>query len=237
MAASALFILDLKGKPLISRNYKGDVGLGEIEHFMGLLLQREEEGTLAPLLTHGHVHFLWIKHANNQWWHTTKKNGNASLVYSFLYKVVEVFCEYFKELEEESIRDNFVIVYELLDELMDFGFPQTTDSKILQEYITQEGNKLETSKSRVPTTVTNAVSWRSEGIKYKKNEVFIDVIESVNLLGLQLGPRWGGGRVMVVGAVMGPVDGHGDAGGTGDGGGTSGGAGDEDGDGDDDGAS
>lgn len=94
----------------------------------------------------------------------------------------QVFCEYFKELEEESIRDNFVIVYELLDELMDFGFPQTTDSKILQEYITQQGNKLETGKSRVPPTVTNAVSWRSEGIKYKKNEVFIDVIESVNLL-------------------------------------------------------
>ncbi|XP_075382107.1 AP-1 complex subunit mu-2 isoform X2 [Mycteria americana] len=168
--------------PLISRNYKGDVGLGEIEHFMGLLLQREEEGALAPLLTHGKVHFLWIKHANLYLVATTKKNSNASLVYSFLYKVVEVFCEYFKELEEESIRDNFVIVYELLDELMDFGFPQTTDSKILQEYITQESNKLETGKSRVPTTVTNAVSWRSEGIKYKKNEVFIDVIESVNLL-------------------------------------------------------
>ncbi|NXY64986.1 AP1M2 protein, partial [Callaeas wilsoni] len=182
MAASALFILDLKGKPLISRNYKGDVGLGEIEHFMGVLLQREEEGTLTPVLTYGHVHFLWIKHANLYLVATTRKNGNASLVFSFLYKVVEVFCEYFKELEEESIRDNFVIVYELLDELMDFGFPQTTDSKILQEYITQEGNKLDTGKSRVPTTVTNAVSWRSEGIWYKKNEVFIDVIESVNLL-------------------------------------------------------
>ena len=30
--------------------------------------------------------------------------------------------------------------------------------------------------------VTNAVSWRSEGIKYRKNEVFLDVIESVYLL-------------------------------------------------------
>uniref|UniRef100_A0A4W3GH77 AP complex mu/sigma subunit domain-containing protein n=1 Tax=Callorhinchus milii TaxID=7868 RepID=A0A4W3GH77_CALMI len=64
---------------------------------------------------------------------TTVKNSNASLVYTFLYKIVQVFTEYFKELEEESIRDNFVIIYELLDELMDFGFPQTTDSKILQE--------------------------------------------------------------------------------------------------------
>lgn len=47
----------------------------------------------------------------------------------------QVFSEYFKELEEESIRDNFVIIYELLDELMDFGYPQTTDSKILQESV------------------------------------------------------------------------------------------------------
>ncbi|XP_053573903.1 AP-1 complex subunit mu-2 [Bombina bombina] len=182
MSASAVFILDLKGKPLICRNYKGDINMTEIDHFMPLVVQREEEGNLTPLLTHGKVHFLWIKYSNLYLVALSNKNANASLVYSFLYKVVEVFTEYFKELEEESIRDNFVIVYELLDEVMDFGFPQTTDSKILQEYITQQGNKLETGKSRVPTTVTNAVSWRSEGLKYKKNEVFIDVIESVNLL-------------------------------------------------------
>lgn len=46
-----------------------------------------------------------------------------------------MFTEYFKELEEESIRDNFVIIYELLDEMMDFGHPQTTESKILQECV------------------------------------------------------------------------------------------------------
>ncbi|XP_053907852.1 AP-1 complex subunit mu-2 isoform X2 [Cuculus canorus] len=182
MAASALFILDLKGKALLGRSYRGDVGLSELEGFPSLLEQRRQEGTLTPLLPHGHIHCLWIRHANLYLVAATKKNGNASLIYAFLYKVVEVFCEYFKELEEESIRDNFVIIYELLDELMDFGFPQTTDSKILQEYITQEGHKLETGKGRVPTTVTNAVSWRSEGLRYKKNEVFIDVIESVNLL-------------------------------------------------------
>lgn len=48
-------------------------------------------------------------------------------------------------------------------------------------YITQEGHKLEI-QPRIPMAVTNAVSWRSEGIKYRKNEVFLDVIESVNLL-------------------------------------------------------
>jgi AP-1 complex subunit mu len=104
------------------------------------------------------------------------------MILLFLHKLCEVFIEYFKELEEESIRDNFVIIYELLDEMMDFGYPQTTESKILQEYITQEYYRLETHTARPPMAVTNAVSWRSEGIKYRKNEVFLDVIESVNLI-------------------------------------------------------
>ena len=49
---------------------------------------------------------------------------------SFMHKLCQVFAEYFKEVEEESIRDNFVIVYELLDEVMDYGSPQFTDSKV-----------------------------------------------------------------------------------------------------------
>uniref|UniRef100_A0A8C5EWE7 Adaptor related protein complex 1 subunit mu 1 n=1 Tax=Gopherus evgoodei TaxID=1825980 RepID=A0A8C5EWE7_9SAUR len=142
---------------LICRNYRGDVDMSEVEHFMPILMEKEEEGMLSPILAHGGVRFMWIKHNNLYLVATSKKNACVSLVFSFLYKVVQVFSEYFKELEEESIRDNFVIIYELLDELMDFGYPQTTDSKILQEYITQEGHKLETGAPRPPATVTNAV--------------------------------------------------------------------------------
>ncbi|KAJ1500803.1 AP-1 complex subunit mu-1 [Coelomomyces lativittatus] len=65
--------------------------------------------------------------------------------------------------------------------MLDFGYPQTTEPKILREYITQESHKLEVS-AKLPMAVTNAVSWRSEGIKHRKNEVFLDVIESVNIL-------------------------------------------------------
>ena len=53
--------------------------------------------------------------------------------------------------------------------------------KLYIRYITQESHKLEI-QVRPPMAVTNAVSWRSEGIRYRKNEVFLDVIESVNLL-------------------------------------------------------
>lgn len=103
-----------------------------------------------------------------------------------------MFKEYFFELEEESLRDNFVIVYELLDEMMDFGYPQLTETKILKEYITQQSYQLEKSTktqlsqsdqlaSKASQAGTSVVSWRPEGIKYRRNEVFLDVIESVNL--------------------------------------------------------
>ncbi|CAF1419159.1 unnamed protein product, partial [Adineta ricciae] len=180
MSASAIYILDMKGKVLISRNYRGDIEMNVIEKFMQLLLEKEDESQLSPIFENGDVAFVYIKYNNVYLVCTTKINANVIMVLSFLYKCVRVFCEYFKELEEESIRDNFVIVYELLDELMDFGFPQSTDSKILQEYITQEGHKLE--DVRPPPALTQTVSWRSEGLKYRKNEVFLDVIESVNLL-------------------------------------------------------
>lgn len=35
---------------------------------------------------------------------------------------------------------------------------------------------------RPPVALTNAVSWRREGIKHRKNEIFLDVVEKLNLL-------------------------------------------------------
>ena len=62
-----------------------------------------------------------------------------------------------------------------------------TSTKTYYDYATiifsdQEGFKLDTGAPKPPPAVTNAVSWRPDGIKYRKNEVFLDVIESVNLL-------------------------------------------------------
>lgn len=104
------------------------------------------------------------------------------LILAFLYKLVSVLKSYFNEVEEESIKDNFSITYELLDEVLDHGYPQITESSILHEYIKNEAQKLTVDKVLPSSAVTNLVSWRREGIKYPKNEVFLDVIEKVNLI-------------------------------------------------------
>ena len=60
--------------------------------------------------------------------------------------------------------------YELLDEMMDFGYPQYTEARILSEFIKTDAYRMEVTQ-RPPMAVTNAVSWRSEGLQFKKNEV------------------------------------------------------------------
>jgi len=124
--------------------------------------------------------YVYIQHNNLYMLALARNNANAVALLTFLHRLIDIFKHYFKELEEESIRDNFVIIYELLDEVMDNGYPQFTEAKILSEFITVGAHQLDTPKA--PMAVTNAVSWRSEGIKYAKNEVFLDVVESVNLM-------------------------------------------------------
>lgn len=44
-----------------------------------------------------------------------------------LLQLVDLFRSYFEgALNENSVKRNFVLIYELLEETMDFGFPQLT---------------------------------------------------------------------------------------------------------------
>ena len=70
-------------------------------------------------------------------------------------------------------------------EILDFGYPQNTETDTLKMYITTEGVKSERSmedSSKITMQATGAISWRRADIKYRKNEAFVDVIEEVNLL-------------------------------------------------------
>ena len=46
--ASAIFFLDLKGKTLLARNYRGDIPMSAVEKFMPLLLDAEEDNAAPP---------------------------------------------------------------------------------------------------------------------------------------------------------------------------------------------
>jgi hypothetical protein len=44
-----------------------------------------------------------------------RTNANAALVFEYLYRFNTIARSYFGKVDEESIKNNFVLVYELID--------------------------------------------------------------------------------------------------------------------------
>lgn len=183
---SAVYLINLKGEILIYRSYRDDVGRAAADAFRMQVLAAKE--FRSPVQVFEKASFFHIRSANVYLVAATRENVNAAMAFQFLFALVEVFNGYFGgAFEEETVRDNFPLVYELLDEVMDFGYPQSCSTDMLKTFIMQEGQSLDPARKLVvsqmaPAQVTGAVSWRREGIKYRKNEVFLDVVEHVNLL-------------------------------------------------------
>lgn len=83
---------------------------------------------------------IWTSIRINLWW-----ASDGLLVYKCLKNIYINFwlwcngqlCwqDYFGECSESVISDNVVIVYELLEEMLDNGFPLATESNVLKEMI------------------------------------------------------------------------------------------------------
>ncbi|XVE63147.1 hypothetical protein DITRI_Ditri06bG0176900 [Diplodiscus trichospermus] len=108
----------------------------------------------------------------------------------FLCRVADVLSDYLGGLNEDVIKDNFVIVYELLDEMIDNGFPLTTEPNILREMIAPPNivskvlSVVTGSSSNVSDTLPGAtgscVPWRAADPKYANNEVYVDLVEEMD---------------------------------------------------------
>lgn len=132
-----------------------------------------------------------------------RNNANAALVFEFCYRFISIAKSYFGKVDEESVKNNFVLIYELIDgtptavpfsrlvwsfclpEINDFGYPQNSEIDTLKTYITTESIVSSAiaveESSKITTQATGTTSWRRADVKYKKNEAFVDVVETVNL--------------------------------------------------------
>lgn len=218
--ASVVYLLDSRGRPILHRDYRGDVPVSVVDAFPLLLLKNSTaaattaaadidvttnlaEIDVPPVIYDNGLSYAFVLHNGIFVLAVCKSDVNVFNVLVYLRSLVTVLATHFKDLNEISIKDNYSSTYELLDEMMDFGIPQVTDDKVLKEYITQQSFTFEkliqtvsssaTSSHRKvkqakqdrrapPTTLTNQVSWRPEGIVYKRNEAYLDVIESIDML-------------------------------------------------------
>jgi len=149
------------------------------------VIAAKETGSQAPVKRIENCSFLYTRHLNMYFVALTRSNVNPALVFEYLFQKIRILKAYLgDEFDENSMRNNMTLIYELMDETMDFGYPQNCAVDVLRLYINL-GNvrpEDEPEPSQLTSQITGAIDWRREGIKYRKNAVYIDVLESVNLL-------------------------------------------------------
>lgn len=132
----------------------------------------------SPIITLGSTSFFHVRlnnlyvvavtksvhtlHATTFCWRLTasprRNNANAAMVFEYCYRFISICKSYFGKLDEESVKNNFVLIYELIDgappfplflylalkiylsdsEIIDFGYPQNSEIDALKTFIMTE---------------------------------------------------------------------------------------------------
>jgi AP-4 complex subunit mu-1 len=69
---------------------------------------------------------------------TSKYNVSPSFVDEVIYRIMKIIRDYCGTLNEETIRKNFVLVYEIIDEIIDYGHPQLVATENISNYVVSE---------------------------------------------------------------------------------------------------
>ncbi|XP_008782195.1 AP-4 complex subunit mu-like isoform X2 [Phoenix dactylifera] len=194
---SQFFVLSQRGDNIVFRDYRGEVQKGSAEiFFRKVKFWKGDEGEEAPpVFNVDGVNYIHVKVAGLFFVATARVNVSPSLVLELLQRIARVIKDYLGVLNEDSLRKNFVLVYELLDEVIDFGYPQTTSTEVLKLYVFNEPIMVDAARmpplgpaamfmqgtKRMPgTAVTKSVVANEPGGK-KREEIFVDIIEKISV--------------------------------------------------------
>ena len=141
---SALYFMNMRGDVLLERQYRDDVTRQMAQAFKTEIINGRETGPRGgttgmqtPVVNLGACTFMYKRVQNVYIVAVTRANANAVMAFAFIDALVELLRSYFGKVTEHALKQNFVVVYELLDEIIDFGFPQITSASVLQKFITR----------------------------------------------------------------------------------------------------
>ncbi|XP_008320249.1 AP-3 complex subunit mu-1 [Cynoglossus semilaevis] len=187
----SLFLINLSGDIFLEKHWKSVVGRSVLDYFFEAKEKAVNPEDVAPVLQTPHHYLISIYRGKIFFLAVIQTEVPPLFVIEFLHRVADTFQDYFGECSENVIKDNLVIVYELLEEMLDNGFPLATESNVLKEMIrpptilrsvvntltggTNVGDML-------PTGQLSNIPWRRAGVKYTNNEAYFDVIEEIDAI-------------------------------------------------------
>mmetsp|Transcript_58880 Transcript_58880/g.164481 ORF Transcript_58880/g.164481 Transcript_58880/m.164481 type:complete len:454 (-) Transcript_58880:84-1445(-) len=214
----SLFVITGAGNYVVERHFRGTTPRIVCEPFMEKLRVSEsiEEVPAVICANRRHV-LLHIVRDKMVFLAVVTQEEPPLAVFGLLDRVHQVLSRYLGTVDVDSLRQNFSIVYLLLDEMIDSGLPFTTELNSLESIIAPPstigkvvqavaGNTTQVLSDVPPaeknqggalgaiTTALGAgthtqiggasseVWWRRQNVVYASNEVYIDIVESIDCI-------------------------------------------------------
>ena len=194
---SQLFVLAPNGHTIVHKDYRGDVPKEAPEIFLRKVVEKTET---SPVFQVDGVNYICVRKNGLFFLCTTVYNVAPAFVIELLTQLTKVCKDYIGVLNEESLRKNFTLIYELVDEILDFGWPQCASTADLQAFVFNQpaavsvpkdisvkggltgiGNALKaTPRTMSSKAVHKPISLRDASGRGDKNEIFVDVIDRIS---------------------------------------------------------
>jgi len=185
---SSLFILAPNGHTIVHKDYRGDVPKEASETFLRKVVEKTDS---SPIFCVDGVNYICVKKNGLFFLCTTVHNVSPAFVIELLTQLTKVCKDYIGVLNEESLRKNFTLIYELVEEILDFGYPQSAATADLQAYVFNEAAPVSNpSSSRLPTLKSTPKTMSSKAVhkpialrdsgRGDKNEIFVDVVDRIS---------------------------------------------------------
>ncbi|KAL5530266.1 hypothetical protein ACEPAF_6523 [Sanghuangporus sanghuang] len=199
MAIDGLIILEDNGRPIIETNFKTTsptYPLLHIEAFNNALSEAEsaDGGQIDPVL------YVHTDQGPSVCCHMECGSGlrllcpvrgdiDALYVFAFMQLFVDTLQDYLGEVSGSSLRDHFDIVYQLVEEMLDNGYPLTTERSALRDIVLPPSllNKIlnatgAASYKASTNPFASPIPWRKLGVKHTANEIFFDISEDMHAI-------------------------------------------------------
>jgi AP-4 complex subunit mu-1 len=190
MSISQFFILSLRGDTIIYRDFRRDIKKGINEVFFRKVNFYDVEDEAPPIFNVEGVNFIYSKKNELYLVLTSKDNVSPSYFLEVLDKLMKLIKDHCGVLSEESIRKNFVLIYEVIDEMIDFGYPQLSETEQIKSFVFTEpvimNNQISiqsifNKNTKSGDSTKKPISQVTDS-KNKKNEIYVDIIEKVTVL-------------------------------------------------------
>lgn len=177
----------------IEKHCKGVVHKAVCDYFFDAQGKSNAPEEIEPVIVAPH-HFLINVYRNGVFLIAVCTTEQPPLfVIEFLHRVFDVLTQYFSdELNEHVLKENIVLVYEVLDEMLENGMPMSSEANVIQDLVKPRNlirsmrdtisGESTTVASTLPKAQLSNVPWRRDGVKYLSNEAFFDLIEDIDVL-------------------------------------------------------